>query len=261
MRLQLEKEFEKAKKDAGPTFDPEKVKNASKLRDSVYRDILRAPITPSAYANELYQIAKDKNKVDQLNEEVLKLLAVLGDKEDSLNYRLMGFGNMTDLNKTFLSEMNSAFKLSPELHEFLGSLITRFQFPNTIDILKGFVKKVSLSRKEVYGALTTAAPLTPEQLKAVQKQFQLFINKDEKLFLETNVDPSIGGGYFLELPTGILDATDKKQWTSFVGDYVEQLQKSFQSITVQETPQQKAINQELKEVFGADKVPTFLRNL
>ncbi len=53
------------------------------------------------------------------------------------------------------------------------------------------------------------------------------------------MDPAIEGGYYLELPSIIIDSTAKKEWQSFVGDYIEQLGKSFQTVEAKPTPKQQ----------------------
>jgi len=261
IRAKIEAELEHLRATSPPTFNPEKIKSADKHKDAVYKSILSAPITPSASSEALYQVAEEKKRVQEITDEVLRILVILTDKKDALGFRLSGFGNVVELNQSFVAEMKRAFNMSNELFDFLAGLIGVHQFPNTVDILKGFIKIVSEERGEVYGSLTTAEPLTPEQYAWAAKQFQLFLKPKEKLFLDKIVDPAIEGGYIAELPSAVIDASDQRQWQTFVNSYLDQLKQSFSESQTEPSPKQKKIDAELEEVFGKDNIPEIFKTL
>jgi len=243
----------------GSVFPPEKVASARERYGETYVQILSEAISPSQYSQELYDKTPE-SRIDDLFGEIIHVLTIVTDKDEIENYRLSGFGQMSELNWAFLADMTVTLGLTNRLRNFLADLIDRQQFHNIIDILKGFVKIYAEQQGHVYGLLTTAKPLSPEQFERAKEQFQLFLPLGSRLALGKAVDPSIQGGWRVELPGAVIDNTEKTEWKNFVDNYLTNLKASFAQKTPQYTPQQQAINAELTSVFG-DNVPPFLKNL
>ena len=72
-------------------------------------------------------------------------------------------------------------------------------------VLGNFTTLMKAHRKEVSATVTTAEPLDSAQLTSVKDSLKNFIKGDEKLILDSSVDPSILGGLTVRVGDKFVD--------------------------------------------------------
>lgn len=78
-------------------------------------------------------------------------------------------------------------------------------------VLVGFNSLMKAHRKEVSATVTTAEPLEGAQLASVKDSLKNFIKSDEKLLVDTAVDPAILGGLTVRVGDKYVDLSIVKR--------------------------------------------------
>uniref|UniRef100_A0A0L8HQJ0 ATP synthase peripheral stalk subunit OSCP, mitochondrial n=2 Tax=Octopus bimaculoides TaxID=37653 RepID=A0A0L8HQJ0_OCTBM len=87
----------------------------------------------------------------------------------------------------------------------LGALSENGRIQKLSGVINAFETIMSSHRGEVPCTVTTAKQLDAATLKELQAALQLFLNKKEKLILETKVDPTIIGGMLVNIGDKFVD--------------------------------------------------------
>lgn len=174
----------------------------------------------SRYAKSLLDLAKDQNKVEKVLEDVktfnqatenrdlyllLKSPIVKADKKLTILKEIFG-GKLDDLTMSFLNIITKKGRES-HLPEISEAFISQHRALNRISKI----------------VVTTAEPLSAGDLENIKKKLQDSTETQDNLEIITKVDPSIIGGFVIEIGDKLYDAS--------VSHKLDNLKKQFSGNT------------------------------
>uniref|UniRef100_UPI00398E8D62 ATP synthase subunit O, mitochondrial n=1 Tax=Pristiophorus japonicus TaxID=55135 RepID=UPI00398E8D62 len=159
------------------------------------------------YATALYSAASKQKKLDQVEQELYKILSLMKDPKFSgvvLNPHIKRNIKQKTVNDILLKH-----KFSPIILNLVGLLAENGRLRQTPDVAVAFSKIMSAHRGEVLCSVTTAQPLDEVNLTELKTALNGFLKKGETLKLETKSDPSILGGMVVSVGDKYADMSTK----------------------------------------------------
>lgn len=164
------------------------------------------PVVANRYADALFQLAQEKNQLDQVVSELQLIKEVVETTPQFISY--MMHPKVTDANKRDFIKKH--FSLSETSVNLLLLLIERKRFDNLILIINKF-QQLAYEESGVAEALVySAKPLTEEEKQLVSQAFAKKVNK-EKLVVTNIVDKEIIGGLKVRIGDTIYDGSIRAQ--------------------------------------------------
>lgn len=159
------------------------------------------------YAIALYEVAKEKNKIDEyLNdfEEIVNLLKTNEECKMLINHPEVSTKQKRDIFKKLFEE-----KIDEGLLTFLLVLIDKGRIKFAEEKLNEF-KKIHLERNNIIKVeIRTVIPLEEEEKKNLTDK--LYHKYNKKILLEEKLDSEIIGGIYLKAGNDVIDYTLKSK--------------------------------------------------
>jgi len=159
------------------------------------------------YAKALFELARDENKLEQIQADLNTLQEALyrsPDLQQVLESPIIPKGDKADLlNQLFrdrVSELTMRFLqllVEKNRESLLGFIIQRFG--ELLDDYQGILR----------GKLISAYAFTPEQRKALKTRLDKITGKN--VLLEEEIDPQLLGGFVVRIKDTIIDVSLKNQ--------------------------------------------------
>ncbi|KAJ6662400.1 hypothetical protein lerEdw1_011813 [Lerista edwardsae] len=159
------------------------------------------------YATALYSAASKEKKLDQIEKELTRVLALMRDPKVSgvvMNPHIKGAVKQKAVADALLKE-----KLSPITVNFVKVLAENGRLPYTPSVISAFGKIMSAYRGEVLCSVTTAQPLDEASLTELKTALNGFLAKGEVLKLQTKTDPSVLGGMIVSIGDKYVDMSTR----------------------------------------------------
>ncbi|XP_062982739.1 ATP synthase subunit O, mitochondrial [Elgaria multicarinata webbii] len=159
------------------------------------------------YATALYSAASKQKKLDQIEKELARVMALIKDPKLSgvvMNPHIKAAVKQKAVNDAVLKE-----KLSPITVNFVNVLAENGRLRYTPGVISAFAKIMSAYRGEVICSVTTAQPLDEATLTELKTTLNGFLAKGEVLKLEAKTDPSILGGMIVSIGEKYVDMSTK----------------------------------------------------
>lgn len=173
--------------------------------------LIRPPIqiygVEGRYATALFSAASKQKKLDQVEQELGKVVTLIKDPKLS-SIVLNPHVKRSIKQKTFNDVLLKA-KLSPITMNFINVLAENGRLTLTGDVIAAFAKMMSAHRGEVTCSVTTAQPLDEANLAELKVALKGFLQKGETIKLETKSDPSILGGMVVSIGDKYADMSTK----------------------------------------------------
>jgi F-type H+-transporting ATPase subunit O len=154
--------------------------------------------TPGRYASALYSAASKAKSLPTAQKELAEVQKLAQDSAD--------FGRFIkdptisrEQKATALESISSQMKLSELTSRFIGVLAQNDRLGELPAIADTFDDIMAAVRGEVKATVTTAEPLEPSQVDELKSSLGGVLKKGEKLFLEQKVDPSLIGGFVIDI--------------------------------------------------------------
>lgn len=161
----------------------------------------------SRYANALFEVASEENKVDEFIAD-LKQINELINKNEELN-QIIKHPKISTSRKKELFKNIFEDKIDKELLSFLLILIEK----NRINELSGIilqVEKILLERNnEVRAIVKTVIPLNEAERASLIDKLKAKYKKS--IILEENIDADILGGVYVRIGDDVIDGTIKNK--------------------------------------------------
>ncbi|MBD1383473.1 F0F1 ATP synthase subunit delta [Metabacillus arenae] len=155
------------------------------------------------YALALFQIAKEKQSLDQFEEDLLVVKEVFGQNRDFLEVLI--HPKVTLEQKKFI--VREAFsKLSPQILYTLLLLVERHRISVIADLADHFVQLSNEARGTEDATVYSVRPLKDEELSALSAVFAAKIGK-RSLRLQNEIDKNLIGGVKLRIGNRIYDGS------------------------------------------------------
>lgn len=159
------------------------------------------------YALALYEVAKEKDKVDEYINDLREICDLIENNKDF--YEVVKHPQISTKNKkrTFINIFKG--KIDEELLSFLLILIEKDRILYLREKLNE-MEKIDLERKNILSAVVkTAVPLLEREISDLQEKLEKQYNK--KIIMTTEIDKSLLGGVYVRVGNDVIDGTIKSK--------------------------------------------------
>ena len=157
------------------------------------------------YAQSLIELAQDRNQLEIIKADVDTLLAMGKNREFALLLRSPVVSpSKKQVILTQLLEKANADKLT---RLYVKLLIDKGREVDMLGILQEFNEQYKRIKNISTVKLTSAAPLTADTLRAIEQQLGDSGKTEVNIDMETEIDPSLIGGFILEFDGKVYDAS------------------------------------------------------
>ncbi|CAI5701222.1 hypothetical protein KXD40_009489 [Peronospora effusa] len=156
------------------------------------------------YANALYSVAAKQNQLEAVEKE-LKTIEETIAKEPNFASFLHDPTIARASKKEDIAKVMEQAKFSKPVAGLFEVLADNGRLPDVAGVISAYKKLMGAYRGEVQAKVTSADPLTKPQLDQVKKALAARVEKNEKLLLETVVDPEILGGLKVQIGNYFID--------------------------------------------------------
>ena len=163
------------------------------------------PRVAARYAQSLIELAQERNQLEEIKADVDSLLAMGKNREFAV---LLSSPVVNPSKKqailTQLLEKANAQQLT---RLYVKLLIDKGREVDMLGILREFNAQYKHIKHISTVKLTSAAPLTADTLTAVKEQLAASGKTEQKIDLETSINPDLIGGFILEFDGKVYDAS------------------------------------------------------
>ncbi|RLN92975.1 hypothetical protein BBJ28_00024206 [Nothophytophthora sp. Chile5] len=156
------------------------------------------------YANALYSVAAKQNQLEAVEKELLSIEETIA-KEPHFASFLKDPTIARASKKEDISKVMEQAKFSKPVAGLFEVLAENGRLPDTVGVIATYKQLMGAYRGEVQAKVTSADPLSKAQLDQVKKALANRVEKNEKLLLETVVDPEILGGLKVQIGNYFID--------------------------------------------------------
>ena len=159
------------------------------------------------YALALYEVAKEKDKVDEYINDLREICDLIENNKDF--YEVVKHPQISTKNKkrTFINIFKG--HIDEELLSFLLILIEKDRILYLREKLNE-MEKIDLERKNILSAVVkTAVPLLESEISNLQEKLEKQYNK--KIIMTTEIDKSLLGGVYVRVGDDVIDGTIKSK--------------------------------------------------
>jgi F-type H+-transporting ATPase subunit delta len=174
-------------------------------------DDIRATDVGARYAQALFDLAKDENKIAPVEADLKSLKSMIAGSAD-LRALLDSPAFDSVAKGKGLAGIAAAAKFNPLTVKFLGFLAAQRRAGALGAVITSYMALSATYRGVVSAQVTTAVALTPAQAKGLQAALRASLGKDPEI--ETRVDPAILGGLKVRVGSRLYDASLKSKLDS-----------------------------------------------
>jgi F-type H+-transporting ATPase subunit delta len=156
------------------------------------------------YATALFDLADERNSLDQVSEDLRQLRAMLNESAELRRLVRSPILSRVEQGRA-IAAVGERSGLSPLTRSFLGLVAQNrrlFAVPAMID---AFLARLAARRGEITAEVVAAQALTPAQLDAVNEQLRKAMGS--KVAVEVRVDPALLGGLVVKVGSRMVDAS------------------------------------------------------
>ena len=159
------------------------------------------------YAESLFDLAKEENKVTQYLDDI----KLVGEVLDSDPQIVQFFNHVLIENDKKIQLLDQSFKGNVDQYvlNFLKLLVQSRRIRYIDDIVKSYIKLSNQYLGIEEGMIYTPYELTDQQIKDIEKAISQKENK--KVTLKVSIDPSLLGGIKVQIANRIYDGTIKNK--------------------------------------------------
>jgi len=169
---------------------------AEHLRGYVMEEIARV------YAEALFDVARDKGKLDEIHEQLGQVAEAIADNRDLQVFLFSPYFSSSEKREGISRVVSGA---DPELVNFLELLAEKHRMPAIFRIRRRFDEMWAKEKRRLEVKLTSAVDLPPDLVEEVGKQIEK--QTGQTIELETDVDENVLGGIVLQVGNMVLDAS------------------------------------------------------
>lgn len=164
------------------------------------------------YASALFDLARESNAIDGVQKSLATLKAALTDSADLAALVSSPVVGRADAAKA-IAAVAASLKLDSLTGKFLGVLAENRRLADLSGMIDAFNAIVAAHRGEVTAKVTSAHPLSADQLSALAANLKTRVGRDVQI--ATTVDPAILGGLVVQLGSQLIDGSIRTRLNSF----------------------------------------------
>ena len=174
-------------------------------------DDSKATDVGARYAQALFDLASDENKIAAVEADLKSLKAMIADSAD-LRTLLHSPGFSAEEKGAGLAAIGAKARFNPLTLKFLAFLADQRRANALRSVITSYEALSAKARGAVSAEVVTAVPLTRDQAKGVAASLRQALGKDPEI--ATRVDPSILGGIKVRVGSRLFDASLKSKLDS-----------------------------------------------
>jgi F-type H+-transporting ATPase subunit delta len=156
------------------------------------------------YASALFELAREQNELDKVDEDLGKFQAML-DQSPDLRRLVNSPAFAAEEQQRALGAVMDWASVGATTNNFLKVVARNRRLFATEDMIKNFRQQLALHRGEMTAEVQSAMPLSNEQLAALTATLKASYGKDVRL--ATTVDPSLLGGLVVKVGSRMFDSS------------------------------------------------------
>jgi len=156
------------------------------------------------YATALFGLARDEQQVDAVGRSLDSVEAAIRESADFRALVTSPLIGRADAGKT-IRALVPALGLDSITGRFLGVLADNGRFSELKSVIRIFRELASDARGETKAEVTSAHPLSDNQIAALKTKLKARVGRE--ITLDARVDPSILGGIVVRLGSKMIDAS------------------------------------------------------
>jgi F-type H+-transporting ATPase subunit delta len=163
------------------------------------------------YATALFELARDSMVLAQVEQSLATVARALGESEDFKALTLSPLVSRTAAARA-VAATAASLQLDPVTTNFLGVLAQNRRLNQLPQVIRGFRQLAAAHRGETTAQVTSAHPLSTEQVDALKQQLRTRIGRD--VAIDLAVDPSLLGGLVVKIGSQMIDSSIKTRLNS-----------------------------------------------
>jgi F-type H+-transporting ATPase subunit delta len=156
------------------------------------------------YAAALFELAKDQRQLDEVEGDLATLSRMLDESADLRRLVLSPVITTDDQANGFNAILTKA-GVAGLVGNFVKLIVRNRRLFALRDMIKGFGVLLAQERGEISADVTSAHPLTPEQMQVLADTLRTSTGK--KVRIDTRVDPSLLGGLIVKVGSRMIDSS------------------------------------------------------
>ena len=168
--------------------------------------------TSERYSRALFEVCKESNELDQVENDVKNFLIILNSSSDIENF-IKDPTKKFDQNSGVINILSEKLKLSKNLKNFLLLLIEKRRIFFAKKIFESFLKLCSVKRGEIKASLISSKELSQSELKVITKDLSEAMGSNLKF--DYKVDKDLIGGLKLQLGSFMVDTSIKNKLKNY----------------------------------------------
>ncbi|TNN62263.1 ATP synthase subunit O, mitochondrial [Liparis tanakae] len=181
--------------------------STSVIRSKLVKSPIEVYGVEGRYATALFSAASKQNKLDQVEQEMGKVSALI--KNPNVSSIVMNPHVKRSIKQKTFHDALAKDKVSAITLNLINVLSDNGRLTITGDVINAFGKMMSAHRGEVICSVTTAQPLGEVDLADLKVALKGFLQKNETIKLETKSDPTILGGMIVSIGDKYVDMSTK----------------------------------------------------
>lgn len=163
------------------------------------------------YASALFALARDKKKIPAVEKDLITLASLISQDSDNYSETLDALLSSQvvarSAAKQAVAAVADSLKLNVLTANFLGVIAENGRLSELKAMIRAFHGLAADHRGEVTAEVTSAYPLTSDQLDAISKNLKSRAGRE--VIISEHVDPSILGGLIVRMGSQMIDGSIK----------------------------------------------------
>ncbi|HEX7820356.1 MAG TPA: F0F1 ATP synthase subunit delta [Sphingobium sp.] len=156
------------------------------------------------YALALFELARDNGQIDSVGQSLSTVKAALAEVADFRTLVSSPLIARADAEKA-VAGVAASLGLDTLTGKFLGVLASNRRLDKLSGMIRSYETLVSAHKGETRAEVTSAYPLSAEQVDALAAKLKARVGSD--VSLETRVDPAIMGGLVVKIGSQMIDSS------------------------------------------------------
>ena len=156
------------------------------------------------YATALFGLARDEKRLEAVGASLATVRAALRDSDD---FRALTTSPLISRDQAVkaVGATAEAMRLDPITSNFLGVLASNRRLSQLGQVIRAFNMLAARHRGETTAEITSAHPLSDDQVAALKANLRTRIGRD--VAVDLSVDPSILGGLVVKIGSQMIDGS------------------------------------------------------
>jgi len=165
-----------------------------------------AQLISGRYSGALFELALEKNTLDEYLEQVKLVKEVFSDGEFK---KFINHPQVDAESKLKFIESALKGKVSDDILGLFNVMLHKNREPEIIDVLDSFIERADKYARRTVAHVTSAVPLSDAQLNGISENISKKLNKQVEV--KTYVNPELMGGISVKVDGMVIDGTIKKR--------------------------------------------------